>query len=43
MDSEGIGALDEDADHDTRLFALVILISSAFLYNSVGAIDEDAL
>ena len=39
MDSEGIGALDEDADHDSRIFALVILISSSFLYNSVGTID----
>ena len=43
MDSEGIGALDEDADHDTRIFSLTILLSSFFLYNSIGALDESAL
>ena len=34
IDSEGIGALDEDASHDVRIFALVLLLSSVFLYNS---------
>ncbi|CAG9316966.1 unnamed protein product [Blepharisma stoltei] len=43
LDSEGIGALDEDSDHDTRIFSLALLISSCFIYNSVGAIDESAL
>jgi chromosome segregation ATPase len=43
VDTEGIGALDQDSDHDARIFSLAILMSSAFMYNSVGAIDEDAL
>jgi len=43
IDSEGYGALDEDTNHDTRVFALGILLSSCFLYNSVGNIDENAI
>lgn len=43
MDSEGLGALDEDSNHDSRLFSLVILLSSCFIYNSVGSIDENAI
>mmetsp|Transcript_960 Transcript_960/g.873 ORF Transcript_960/g.873 Transcript_960/m.873 type:complete len:256 (+) Transcript_960:71-838(+) len=43
IDSEGIGALDEDSSHDSRIFALAILLSSCFLYNSVGSIDESAI
>ena len=43
IDSEGIGALDEDSSHDSRIFALAILLSSCFIYNSVGSIDENAI
>ena len=43
VDTEGIGALDEDSTHDVRIFALAILLSSYFIYNSVGSIDENAL
>lgn len=43
IDSEGIGALDEDNDHDTRVFSLAILLASFFIYNSTGSIDENAL
>lgn len=43
VDSEGIGALDEDNDHDSRVFSLAILLSSYFIYNSAGSIDETAL
>jgi hypothetical protein len=43
VDSEGIGAFDEDANHDTRVFLLALLLSSFFVYNSVGNIDESAL
>ena len=39
IDTEGIGALDEDQTHDTRIFTLAILLSSCFIYNSVGSID----
>ena len=43
IDSEGLGALDEDSNHDVRIFSLAILLSSFFIYNSVGSIDENAL
>jgi hypothetical protein len=43
IDTEGIGALDEDSNHDVRIFSLAILLSSYFIYNSVGSIDESAL
>ena len=43
IDSEGIGALYEDASHDIKVFTLAILLSSCFIYNSVGNIDENAL
>jgi hypothetical protein len=43
VDTEGLGALDEDSNHDTRIFSLAILLSSYFIYNSVGSIDESAL
>lgn len=43
IDTEGIGALDEDQTHDTKIFTLAILASSCFVYNSVGSIDETAI
>ena len=43
IDTEGIDALDANDTHDVRVFTLALLLSSAFLYNSVGAIDETAL
>ena len=43
VDSEGIGAFNEDSNHDTRIFLLALLISSYFIYNSMGPIDENAL
>lgn len=43
VDTEGIDALDADDTHDVRVFTLALLLSSSFLYNSVGALDETAL
>ena len=43
MDTEGLGSLDEDNNHDMRVFSLALLLSSTFIYNSVGNIDEGAL
>jgi len=43
IDSEGIGALDQDSAHDNRVFSLTILLSSCFIYNSTGSIDENAI
>ena len=36
VDSEGLGGLDEDNNHDMRIFSLALLISSYFIYNSMG-------
>jgi hypothetical protein len=43
MDSEGIGSLDANSTHDCRIFSLALLLSSFFVYNSVGSIDDSAL
>ena len=43
IDSEGIGSMDEDENHDTKIFLLALLLSSFFIYNSIGTIDENAL
>ena len=43
IDSEGLGGLDEDNNHDVRIFSLALLLSSYFIYNSMGSIDENAL
>jgi hypothetical protein len=43
IDTEGIDALDAENGHDVRIFTLGLLLSSLFLYNSVGAIDESSL
>ena len=43
VDSEGIGGLNEDNNHDMRIFSLAVLLSSYFVYNSMGSIDENAL
>lgn len=43
VDTEGLGGLDEDNNHDMRIFSLALLLSSYFVYNSMGSIDENAL
>jgi hypothetical protein len=43
IDSEGIGAFDEDENHDTKIFLLALLLCSYFIYNSMGTIDENAI
>lgn len=43
LDSEGFGSLDQDSSHDCRIFALILLLSSMFIYNSMGVIDENAI
>jgi hypothetical protein len=43
IDSEGIGAFDEDDNHDTKIFLMALLLSSYFIYNSMGTIDENAI
>lgn len=43
IDTEGLGAFDEEENHDAKIFLLAILLSSLLVYNSVGSIDENAL
>jgi len=43
IDTEGLGAYDEEINHDSKIFLIAILISSLFIFNSFGAIDENAI
>ena len=43
VDTEGLGAYVEEINHDSKIFIIAILISSLFIYNSFGAIDETAI
>lgn len=40
LDTEGSDSTNRNSDHDAKVFTLAVLISSYFIYNSVGAIDE---
>lgn len=42
-DTEGIDALDAESEHDVRVFALAVLLSSVFVYNSQSHLDEAAV
>jgi hypothetical protein len=43
VDSEGLGSVGGTQQHDLQIFSLAMLISSLFIYNSVGAIDESSI
>lgn len=43
MDTEGLDSVDSNADHDSKIFALAMLLSSYFMFNSVGTIDESSI
>lgn len=43
VDTEGIDALDVESAHDMRIFALAVLLGSAFCFNSHSHIDEAAV
>ena len=43
LDSEGVGSVEADRTHDVRVTALVLLLSSTFVYNSPGAITSSVL
>jgi hypothetical protein len=43
VDTEGFGGIEENQNHDSKIFLLAILLSSYFIYNSMGTIDETAL
>ncbi|WIA42000.1 hypothetical protein OEZ86_009298 [Tetradesmus obliquus] len=43
LDTEGIDAYDQTAQYSTQIFSLAVLLSSLFVYNQMGGIDEAAL
>lgn len=43
LDTEGSGSLEKDINHDAKIMALAIMLSSTFCYNSRGVIDEKAI
>eukprot|EP01028_Stygiella_incarcerata_P001700 TRINITY_DN1310_c0_g1_i1.p1 TRINITY_DN1310_c0_g1~~TRINITY_DN1310_c0_g1_i1.p1 ORF type:complete len:566 (-),score=162.09 TRINITY_DN1310_c0_g1_i1:1418-3115(-) len=43
LDTEGLGSFRQTADYDTHIFSLTLLLSSYFIYNSMGTIDEKAI
>jgi hypothetical protein len=43
LDTEGFGGVDESVSYDSKIFIFALLLSSLFIFNSVGNIDEPAL
>lgn len=43
MDSEGLGGVDKNQNYDIQIFTLAMLLSSFFIFNSYGVIDENSL
>ncbi|XP_059435506.1 uncharacterized protein LOC132168530 isoform X2 [Corylus avellana] len=43
LDSEGIDAYDQTGTYSTQIFSLAVLLSSMFVYNQMGGIDETAI
>lgn len=43
MDTEGSGSTDKNQTHDAKIFALVVLLSSLFIYNSMEVINESSI
>lgn len=43
IDTEGFGGTDENINHDNKIFIFSLLLSTYFIFNSVGHIDENAL
>lgn len=43
LDTEGLDSIDRDSNADSKLFALSVLLSSYFIFNSLGCIDESSI
>ncbi|RAL49680.1 unnamed protein product [Cuscuta campestris] len=43
IDTEGIDAYDQTGTYSAQIFSLAVLLSSMFIYNQMGGIDEAAL
>jgi hypothetical protein len=43
LDTEGIDSYDQTGHYSAQVFCLALLLSSVFVYNQMGGIDEAAL
>ena len=43
IDTEGFGATEQTDNYNNKILLLALLLSSYFIYNSVGSIDEKSL
>ena len=43
LDSEGCDSTDKHEEYDIKIFTLSVLMSSYFIYNSIGCIDEESI
>lgn len=43
LDTEGSESIERSQTHDAKVFAMAILMSSIFVFNSVGCIDEPSI
>lgn len=43
VDTEGLGSTDVNKHQDSMIVLLALLVSSYFIYNSVGTLDEFSL
>ena len=43
IDTEGFGATEETDAYNNKILLFAMLLSSYFIYNSVGSIDENSL
>ncbi len=43
IDTEGFGATEESDAYNNKILLFALLLSSYFVYNSVGSIDENSL
>ena len=40
---EGLGSYKRSKTYDTQIFSLAVLLSSVFIYNSNGTVDDGSL
>lgn len=43
LDSEGFGGMDQNLSHNSKIGLFSLILSSYFIYNSLGIIDENSL
>ena len=43
LDTEGLGSTDREFETDIKIFALSILLSSTFVFNQIGHINEQSI